>query len=94
MKTTAIYLDNFFSNGPVELIEEVRYDREVKLNGYKFKNHLWYSFVTELRWITDGYMYMTVDSKLIFSAIVENGKATVYIMRNGQRYEYRTFDIL
>ena len=93
MKTTAIYLDNFFSNGPVELIEECRYYKDVKLTGYKFKNHLCYSFFTELRWITDGLMYMTVDSKVLFSAIVENGKATVYIMRNGKRFEYRNFKV-
>ena len=36
---------------------------------------------------------MTIDGKAIFSAIVENGKATVYLVRNGQRFEYRTFKV-
>lgn len=93
MKTTAIYFDNFFSVGPSELIEECRYYKEEKLTGYRFKNHLWYSFVRELEWLTDGSLYMTIDGKLIFSATIENGKATVYLVRNGQRFEYRTFKV-
>ena len=58
MKTTAIYYDNFFSVGPSELIEECRYYKEEKLTGYRFKNHLWYSFVSELESMTDGNLYI------------------------------------
>ena len=93
MKTTRILYDAFGTVGHLELSEEVRYDKDVKLTRYIFKNHLWYSFVTHLGWIQEGSLYMTVDGKLIFSAILENGKATVYLVRNGERYEYRTFKV-
>lgn len=93
MKTIEIYLDAFTKVGPPEMIEQLIYEKEARLTGYKFKNHLWYSFVTDLIYVTDGSLYMTVDGKVLFSAVVENGKATVYIMRNGQRFEYRTFKV-
>ena len=94
MKTTAIYYDNFFNIGAPELLEECRYGKEERLTGYKFKKHLWYSFLWELQFLpAEGFLYMTIDGKAIFSAIVENGKATVYLHRNGQRFEYRTFKV-
>lgn len=93
MKTTGIYFDTFEEAGATEMLEEVRYDEPVKLTGYKFKKHLWYSFVIELKFSKDGSLYMTLDNELLFSAIIENGKATVYLFRNGKSYEYRTFKV-
>ena len=94
MKTTGLYYTGFYTVGASEMREITEYDNQVTLINYKFKKHLWFSLVSEINWLGDeGFYYMTVDSKLLFSGIVENGKATVYIMRDGKRYEYRTFKV-
>ena len=94
MKTTGLYYDSIYREGAPEMREIVEYGGNVILTNYKFKKHLWFSLVSEIEWLgIEGFYYMTVDNKLMFYAVVEKGKATVYLIRNKERFEYRTFKV-